>query len=91
MTFYHPCMCWYMLQVEVCDHGHCGGQCEASAPHVVMAAHSLPPADGKALQRAVQDQNHQQETKRGAAQGTRGGTGLNGIFSLSFSVAKFFK
>ena len=65
------------LQVEVRDHRHPGGGCEAPSPHVVMAAHSHPPADGETLQRAVQDQNHQQETQRGAAQGPTGGTGLN--------------
>lgn len=66
-----------MLQVEVCDHGHSGGQCEASTPNVVMAAHPTPPADGETLPRALQVQNHQQETQRGAAQGAGGGTGLD--------------
>lgn len=93
MAFYHICMCWYTLQVEVCDHKHSGGWCKASAPHVVMAAHSPSPADGKMLQRAVQDQNHQQETKWGAAQRTRGGTGQNPNtfqhLSLSF-ILQFF-
>lgn len=61
------------LQVEVRDHRHPGGGCEAPSPHVVMAAHSPSPTDGKTLPRALQDQNHKQETQRGAAQGTRGG------------------
>lgn len=47
------------LQVEVRDHWHPGGGCEASTPHVVMAAHSPSPTDGKMLPKALQEQNHQ--------------------------------
>lgn len=64
------------LQVEVRHHRHTGDRCKASSPHVVMAAHSPPPADGKTLSRALQDQTHQQETQRRASQSTRGGTDL---------------
>lgn len=58
--------------MEICYHGDPGGEREATSPYVVMAAHSPSPADGQTVQRAVQDQNHQQETQRGAAQ-TAGG------------------
>ncbi len=61
------CLFVHALQVEVRDHKYPGGGCEASSPHVVMAVHSSPPANGETLQRALQSQNHQQETQRGAA------------------------
>lgn len=59
-------------QVEVRDHEHPGGGRQASAPDVVVAAHPPPPAGGQALPGAVQDQDHQQEAERGAAQGAGG-------------------
>lgn len=64
--------------MEVRDHRHLGSGCEAASQHVVMAAHSQSPANGKELPRALQDQDHQQEAQRGAAQGIRGGTAWNG-------------
>lgn len=85
-----------MLQVEVCDHWHSGGRCEASTPNVVVAAHPTPPADGETLQRALQVQNYQQETQRGAAQGAGGGTRLDrrfgggGVLSESCQVLLLF-
>ena len=51
------------FQVELCDHKHPGGGCEATSPHVVMATHSPAPTDDKVLQRALQDQDHQQEAQ----------------------------
>lgn len=60
--------------MEICDHRHLGGGCETTSPHVVMATHPTTPEDGEALQRALQDKDHQQKAKRGAAQAAGGGT-----------------
>lgn len=62
------------IQVEVCHHRYPGGGCKASSPYVVMAAHSSTQDDGEMLPGALQDQDHLQETQRGASQATRGGT-----------------
>lgn len=60
------------LQVALCDHRGPGGGREATPSHVVLAAHSPTPADRQTLPGTLQDQDHQQETQRGATQRTTG-------------------
>lgn len=76
VTFVHPHVDHLLPspQVEVRDHRHPGGGRQASAPDVVVAAHTPPPTDGQALPGAVQNQDYQQEAERGAAPGAGGET-----------------
>lgn len=53
--------------MEICDHRHLGGGREASSPHVVMATHPMPPGNSEVLQRALQEEDHQQKAQCGAA------------------------